>query len=330
MHLDIFQTGEAFKLTTLTKSLNDIPFIPTRLGASGAFQSEPISTTDVTIERQGETLALVPAQARGGPGQKVVPDRRSIRKLSTVHLPTEVNIMADEVQNLKAFGDDSEEETAQAWLMRKLGVARRRLELTLEWQRMGALKGIVLDADASTPLTNLFTEFGVTQMTLDFDLDNSSTKALLKCLAYKRMVEDELGGLPYSRIVMECSPEFYDAFTTHVSVLDAFQFYQANRKSSDMRDGFDFGGIVFREYRGKVGSTQFVEAGAAYPLIEGTPDLYLSNWAPAPYNDTVNTMGMPFYAKMEPLPMDKGYTVELQSNPLVFTTKPRAQVKAFT
>lgn len=328
MHLDVFKSS-GFELASLTKALNDVPFMPTRLGASGIFTSDPITTTEVTIERQGETLALVPSAARGAPGQKVVPDRRNIRKLITTHLPTEVTVLADEVQNLRAFGTESDEATALAWLTRKMAVARRRLELTLEWQRMGALKGIVLDSDASTPIVNLFTEFGVAQQTFDFDCDNTSAKMMLKCLAYKRLVEDELGGLPYSRIILECSPTFYDAFTTHVSVLDAFNFYQANRKSSDMRDGFDFGGLLFREYRGKVGATPFVEDQAAYPVIEGTPDLYLQNWAPAPYLETVNTMGMPFYSKMEALPMNKGYTVEMQSNPLIFTSKPRAQVKAF-
>lgn len=63
-------------------------------------------------------------------------------------------------------------------------------------------------------------------------------------------------------------------------------------------------------------------------MISGTPDLYLANWAPAPYTDTVNTLGLPFYSLMAEMPMKRGWTVELQSNPLIFTTRPGAQVKA--
>ena len=327
MHLDVFK-ADPFQLTTLTKALNDLPFMPTRLGTLGVFQDEPIMTTTVAIERQGETLALVPSAPRGAPGQKVVVDRRNMRNLNTAHLPTEVQVMADEVQNLRAFGTDGDEATALVWLNRKMAVARRRLELTLEWQRMGALKGIVVDADGTTPLVNLFTEFGVTQDTFSFDMGNASAKMLLKCLTVKRLIEDQLGGLPYTRIRWECSAAFFDAFTTHVSVFDAYQFYNAQVKSSDNRSGFTFGDMLFEEYRGSVGGIQFVESGSAYPVIEGTPDLYLANYAPAPYNDTVNTMGMPFYAKMWELEGGKGYTVEMQSNPLIFTTKPKAQVKA--
>lgn len=329
MHLDVFK-GDPFQLATLTKALNDIPFMPTRLGRTGVFSDQPITTTTVTIERQGETLALVPSAARGAPGQKVVVDRRNIRNLNTSHLPTEVSVLADEVQNLRAFGTDGDEATAVAWLQRKMAVARRRLELTLEWQRVGALKGIVLDADGSTPIVNLFTEFGVTQDTFDFDLDNASIKVLAKVISYKRMIEDQLGGLPYTGIRMQCSAQFFDAFVNHVSVVDAFAYHNQTQNRSDVRGGFMFGDVVWEEYRGSVAGTQFIEADAAYPVIEGTPDLYLANYAPAPYNDTVNTMGQPFYSRMEEMPMGKGYTVEMQSNPLIFTSKPKAQVKAFT
>ena len=121
---------------------------------------------------------------------------------------------------------------------------------------------------------------------------------------------------------------FFDAFVQHLAVKDSFAYYNEMHNRSDTRMGFNFGGITWREYRGKVGATPFIETGAAYPVISGTPDLYLSNWAPAPYNDTVNTMGMPFYGFMEEMPMKRGWTMELQSNPLIFTTRPGAQVKA--
>ena len=61
-------------------------------------------------------------------------------------------------------------------LMRKAAVARRDLDLTIEHQRIGAVKGIVMDADGTTPLLNLFTEFGVTQEVYDMQLDVDATK----------------------------------------------------------------------------------------------------------------------------------------------------------
>ena len=326
MLIDVFKT-DPFKLTTLSKSLNDIPFMPTRLGRLGIFSQEPITTTTVAVERQGETLALVASKPRGAPGTPVVPNRRNLRNLSTVHLPTEVSVLADEVQNLRAFGSDTEEQTAQSWLNRKMAVARRRIELTLEYHRIGALKGQVLDSDGSTVLMDLFTEFGVSQQTLAMALTTDTTKVLQKVIAMKRMVEDELGGIPYSGLRVECGDGFFDAFTSHPLVRDAFVYYQQTFKSSDLRDGFVFGGVLWEEYRGSVGGTRFIGTDDAYVIPEGVPDLFVQHYAPAPYMETVNTMGMPFYAKPEIMDYDKGVAVEMQSNPLTFCTRPRAIVK---
>jgi len=43
--------------------------------------------------------------------------------------------------------------------------------------------------------------------------------------------------------------------------------------------------------------------------------------------ETVNTMGLPLYAKSEPLPLGKGYRLEAQSNPLNLVTRPAAMIK---
>lgn len=329
MHLDVFK-ADGFSLTTLSRALNDLPFVPTRLGRLGLFTQEPITTTTVDIERQGETLALVASAPRGAAGAPVVPGRRTLRKLTATHLPLTLTVMADEVQNLRAFGSDGDEATALAWLTRKMQIARRRIEVTQEFHRIGGIKGQILDADGSTVLTDLFTEFGVTQQTLAMVLNVDTTKVLQKVTTLKRMVEDSLGGIPYDRLRVECSPEFFDALVGHPLVRDAFTYFQNTFKSADVRDGFVFGGVLWEEYRGSVGGTRFIEAGAAYVVPEGVPDLFVQHYAPAPYNETVNTMGMPFYSKLEEMRMGKGYECEMQSNPLTFCTRPGAIVKLTT
>jgi len=43
--------------------------------------------------------------------------------------------------------------------------------------------------------------------------------------------------------------------------------------------------------------------------------------------ETVNTLGVPYYAKQEPRRMGKGIDLEAQSNPITLCTKPRAIIK---
>lgn len=61
------------------------------------------------------------------------------------------------------------------------------------------------------------------------------------------------------------------------------------------------------------------ESGHARP-----PDLFISAFAQADYMEVVNTEGLPYYAKLERLPFDKGVAGEAQSNPLHLCTRPLA------
>lgn len=326
MLLDVFN-DDAFNLTELTKAINLIPHVPTRIGSSGLFSQEGISTLSVMIEMTNEVLSLVPTAARGAPAPIKNLPRRNVRPFNTVHLPQRVALFADEVQNLRAFGSQTEVELGTARLAKKLAVARRDLDLTIEFQRIGAIKGQVLDADGATVLLDLFTEFGVVQQTLDFVLDNDATKVLQKCVAALRMMEDKLGGTMMTGVTGYCSPEFFDALSGHPAVTDTYKYQAGNVLRTDRRSGFEFGGIWWEEYRGTINGTRFIEANAAYLVPQGVPDLFVTYYSPAPYMETVNTEGLPFYAKQERMDYDKGIDVETQSNPLHLNTRPNAVIK---
>jgi hypothetical protein len=326
MMLDVFKS-DAFGLMPLVAAINKFPYAPTRLGSMGLFSEEGVSSLSVAIEMQNGVLTLVPAASRGAPGVAKGLERRNVRDFRTTHLPQRVAVMADEVQGLRAFGKETEEEVAMAYLEKKLAVARRDLDITHEWQRMGCLKGQVLDADASTVLYNYFTEFGVAQSTASWALSVTNTKVLQLCLALKRQIEDKLGGVMSSGIRVLCSAEFFDALTNHAAVVEAHKYQQSNVLRDDQRDGFQFGNIWFEEYRGAIGATRFIAANKAYAIPMGVPDLFKTFYSPAPYNETVNTQGLPFYAKRKTLDYDTGLDVQVQSNPLHINTRPDSVVE---
>ena len=58
--------------------------------------------------------------------------------------------------------------------------------------------------------------------------------------------------------------------------------------------------------------------------------MYLSRFAPANYAETVNTIGLPYYAKSRMLDFDKGVEIEAQSNVLNIATRPTALVELTT
>lgn len=319
MLLDVFKT-DAFHFTQLVAAINRMPYAPTRLGDLGWFSPEGVSTLTVAIELQDNKLTLVPTAPRGARGVAKNLERRQIKDFRPVHLPQTAAVMADEIQNLRAFGTQDETETAMRFLQKKLVVPRRDLDVTHEWQRIGALKGLVLDADGST-IYNYFTEFGVTPSALSVNIA-TQTKLLQWVVALKRQIEDKVGGLSMSGIRVLCSSEFFDKFTGNPEVVESYKYQSSQMNRSDLRKGFEWGGVIWEEYRGAVGGNRFIAANKAYAVPEGVPDLFKTFYAPAPYMETVNTEGLPFYIKPEDLPRDTGIEYEIQSNPLHMNTMP--------
>lgn len=325
--LNIFQ-NDAFSLQSLSLAINDAPHQPTRLAELGLFSEDSISTTMISVEKLGTTLSLVPAGVRGSVAKPVSKDKRSMIPFMAVHLPQTAGINADEVQNIRAFGSETELESVQTLVNRQLTKMRRNIDATLEYQRMGAIKGQVLDADGSTVLLDLFTTFGIAQQTHAFVLGTPTTKVRTKIVEAKRKIEAALGGLQYRTIRGLCSAAFYDAFVGHADVNAAFdRFNNGSFKREDLREGFLFGGVFWEEYRGNVSGVDFIAAGDAYLIPEGVPDLFVMKFAPADYMETVNTNGLPYYAKQELRDMDKGLDIEAQSNPLTLCTRPQVVIK---
>lgn len=323
MMLNIFGSS-AFEFTKLVAAINLIPHVPTRLGQMGLFRAEGVDTLTVAIEMENNVLTLVPTAARGAPGVVKGVERRNIRDFRTVHLPQRAAIMADEVSGLRAFGSESEEELAMGRLNKKMVVARRDLDITHEYQRMGALRGIVLDADGST-IYNFGTEFGVTPGAANIALSNTATKVLQEVISLKGTVEDVLGGVAYTGMHALCSKEFFAALTSHPAVTETYKYQMSNVLREDRRyTGFEFGGVFWEEYRGSVGGTRFIGANKALLIPLGVPDMFMSYFSPAPYMETVNTIGLPFYMKAKNMDYDTGVEWQVQSNPLHINTRANA------
>lgn len=318
---------DAFSVSSLTAAINDQEYLPGRISSLGLFREEGISTLTVQIEKDGDTLALVPAGERGTSGLVVGGTKRTLIPFNTVHLPERFTIKADEIQGIRAFGTRSELQAVQDVVNKRLAKARRQLDATHEFQRMGALNGMVLDADGKTVLVDIYDRFGVQRQKMSMGLNNAETELRVKCGEALDMQESALGSITSTGSRAFCGKNFWNKLIVHKSVKETYlNTMQAASLRGDARESFEFGGIVWERYRGKVAGISFVHDDKALLIPEGVPDLYISMFAPADYMETVNTQGIPYYSKIEPLPFNKGVTGEAQSNPLHLCTRPRAQI----
>lgn len=334
--LDVFK-GDMFGVISLTTSINKLPYKPARLGQLSLFNKKGITTTYAAIESRNGVLTLLMTAARGTMPFVAPARRRGVRVFPVPHIPLNDAVQADEVQNIRAFGSESDVEGVTEVINDKMQAMRTYHELTHEWHRVGAIQGIVKDGDGSTTLFNLFTEFGISQTTINFDLDAASSATVnVQALAMSvvRSIEDALGAENYTHIHAMCGDSFFDHLVSHPTVKGAYQLAQQGKGNTGQftidelpRGGFDFGGIIWENYRGSIGATRFIPTDEARFFPVGVPDLFIERYAPANFIETVNTVGKPVYAKQENLRFDVGVELHTQSNPLILCTRPLVLVR---
>lgn len=334
--LDIFNNN-AFGVVRLTDVVNELSFVPGRIGELGLFAPDPVDVTSIAIEKKGDTLILVPPTERGGPGTTVNKEKRNVRILDIPHFEINDAVMAAEVQGVRAMGQEQALETVAGKVGARQMVAVNSFAATEEFHRMGALTGVVTYADGST--LNLFTELGVSQAAeVDFDLDNASPAdgALRKkCAAVLRTVQTALGAVPFRGLHAFCGDNFFDDLLAHPEVRETYKgwseaqilresYIGPNRSSYGV---FEFGGIVWENYRGSVNGTDFIASDKCHIFPMGAPGLFKSAYAPADYIETVNTLGRRLYSKQYRMPNDKGVHLDTQHNALQYCTRPKTLIK---
>jgi hypothetical protein len=322
----------AFSIASLSAAINILPNNYDRLGGMGLFVDRPQTNRTIIIEEQNGVLNLLPTLPVGSPGTIGTYAKRKLRSFVIPHIPHDSVVLPEEVQGIRAFGTEDTLQTLASVITDHLQVMRNKHSITLEHLRFGALKGLILDADGST-IYNLFTEFGVAQNTATFSFSNAAFDVKKQCLDIVRYMEDHLLGEMMSGIHAFVSSQFFDALTSHATVKQAYDRWQDGAAfRDDMRAGFPYAGITFEEHRGRASTStgtvrKFIDdnEGIAFPL--NTTQCFATYYAPADFNETVNTIALPIYAKQAIRPFDRGIDIHTQSNPLPLCHRPALLVK---
>lgn len=325
---------DAFSMANLCAAINILPNMYGRVGQLGIFNgSGGITTRTAIIEEQNGVLNLLKTLPVGAPGTQNKMGKRKVRSFSVPHIPLEDIIRPEEFQGVREFGQSQSMKTLASVMNNHLQAARAKFDITLEHLRMGALKGIILDADAST-LYNLYTEFEIEAKTVDFALDVDATDVAAKCREVIRHIEDNLKGEIMTGVRCLVSAEFFDALIAHDEVVKYYVNWQAAAQIAqvDPRKGFSFGGIVFEEYRGTAtdedgNARRFIAANEGHAFPEGTINTFKNIYAPGNFIEAVNTVGIPIYAKQAMESMGRWVDIHMESNPLPICCRPAVLVK---
>lgn len=314
--------SEKFKVRELTAAINNVIVPKTRLAELKLFEEKGISTTSVKIEYKDGQIQLVQDVPRGNDGEPLDDPDRKMVTFDALHLPVPDSISADAIQNNRAFGEEDEMESLQDVINEKAETIRQSLDITIEYFRFGAIFGKVYDKKGTVVL-DLFKEFDLKETdgenTVDFNGDLRT-----QLLEVKRSSEKQLKGPKAKSHRVFCRPEFFDEMLKSESFYKAFDRYNNGEAlREDVRRGVSWQGAFWEEYDEKFGDKDPMPAKYGAVMVpEGKPGLFLTRFAPANYNETVNTKGLPYYIKSAPKKFDKGIDMEGQSNPLNLCTSP--------
>ena len=331
-------TSDEFSLSALTSVAQQIPPAPSVLGDLGIFNEKPIDTLSVTVEYMDGLISLVDPTPRGGAGETTSHAKRKMVSFPVPHFQRDDHVSADEVSARRAFGSPDQMETVMGRIADKIARHKNDLDLTLEYQRIGAISG-KLTNKAGEVYTDLFSSFGISEPSaIGFALGTDTTDVRAKAMQVMDTMSDaldiEVGGDAYP-ITALCGSVFWEKLIGHSAVKDTYKNWEAAAAlRGDGRKPFEFGGIRWVRYRttAKVkaakNNSPLIPDNTARFVVAGIPELYNTYFAPADYNETVNTLGEPIYAKVWPAPNDKGFPMEVQRNCLSICTRPAALIRA--
>lgn len=344
MMVDPF-AGDGYTLAEMTKAINLMTTQYGRLGRMGLFNAGGgVRQRTVLVEMKNNVINLLPTVPVGGPPTLDKKAKRNVRPLYIPHIPHDGELLPDEIQGIRAFGSENVMETQASVVAEKLRRLRDKHDLTLEFHRMGALKGVVIDADGGT-IVDFYNEFGVgPQTTVDFELDLAATDVAAKSRSVIRTIESRLKGETMTGVHALVSPEFFDALVVHEKVQDVYRNWSGMAQFAgpfivgrsevpwQALRSFTFGGITFEEYPGTAfdgdgNERKFIAANEGYAFPLGTRNTFATYYAPGDFIDTANTIGLPYYARIAQKDHNRGWDIHTQSNPLAVNHRPEVVIK---
>lgn len=338
MQLD-FIKDPRFAIGPMSEAIMNVPNEYGLLNTMGLFRGSGIAETTVKVDIKNKQLNLVPTSPRGTPAPRDTSDSRGLKVFPTFRHALAGSLLADEFQNVRAFGTESQLDVFEERLMEKFEDLAQKHRQTDEYLKWGSLKGNVYDADGTTVLYNVYTEMGETQKTVAFALAATTgdpiqdgTDELLDYL------ELNSNGEPISGVAMFCSPGYHTALMKNTAFREAFKYFagQPNPHRETLRRGFEFKDITYFRHMGRATfvaadgtktTHKFIADNEAIAVPLGTRQVFRSYFAPADYMETVNTIGQELYAKPKIMDFDRGIEVETQSQKLHLVLKPRLVAK---
>lgn len=326
-----------FEIVDRTNDINLVPNLWGKLREDGLFAEESVAQNTITFESTTGTIAVIPDQVRGARNNVNKDDNRIIKAFSLTHHPLDDYITPQDVAGKRAYGSDNVE-TKDAVLARKLARVRMNHAITLEAARWHTLTtGTQFNPSGTIGSLSFFSDFGVTQKSIDFVLGTAGTEVNEKAEEGISHIQTNIqSGEVASGFTVYCSPEFFGKLIKQAGVKEAYKYYASvqeplrERQGSGLYRQFRHGGVTYIEVSGSYNGSRHIPANEAVMVPTGTLDCFKTFFGPANKFDLVNTLGEQTYAWTYSDAKGEKIEIASESNFLNLLARPQVVVKCLT
>lgn len=326
--MDVFN-HPFFSPPTLTAAIERVQYVPQYLGSLGIFDVEPINTRALWLAMRGGNLTMIPTSPLGAPPRELDPESSELVALRTTRLAKGFTMYAHEIEGLLQFGNPNNLVTLQGEYLRRMGRVQEDRELTEEFHRLGAVQGVLLDADGTSVIYDFFEEFEITRPApVVLDLANTAAPVNLRLAfnEFTRAYVRSSGGAitTNSRLHALAGDDFYDALVTHPDVERYYQNQMQRLLDQGLPfDSFTWGGVTWHNYRGTDDNTAVAIPTDEARMFPVGARAFAKAQSPAEFDPFINTMGRDAYMFNIPDRERGAFTRgELYTYPLYYCRRP--------
>ncbi len=350
--IDLFTQGspDGTYGTTLQGVVESIPHTPNRITRMGLHTPDFLNGTGVDFDVTDMTLSLIDPVARdianNDPSLFVSSDPSNLVHFKTYSFKRSARVTETEIRDIRKMGEAAFE-TAKNVLARKLRKPVLEVRAAREWQMLGSIRGQIVNT-AGTVTTDMFAKLGKTKPdTKYWNLDGLAGDGDFNTLCTEAVdeIQDELGADSFDHVHALVTSAGMTKIANLPECREAFRFQQGQsflQAKKGYGTTFEYGGITFETYRGKVGGVDFLDSdeteGEEIVIFPVGASNFYAGYAPAtrivdPFTGAETEEGIigqpEFYLPFVD-PYGEYEEVQLQSHPLYLNLKPRTTIIART
>lgn len=336
-----------YTATDLTQEVNRIPNQYGLINALGIAPFESKMSKLVRIEIKDGVIYVLAAKERGAPGDIGPDETEGGVILEIPHFPHLERIVVGDIDGLlEVVNGQITPRSLDRELTRKLVAIRRHHTITLEYIRLGMLRGLIKDG-LGRELYNLYDVFDISKKVVDFKLGTAATDVRAKCEEVVDHSMTHLKGETTSGVQSVVSPTWFNKLISHENVekfwlqaQNSTEHRQLNRLpiAGNWGRAFEFGDIVFREYKGglpvkasdgTITTEANIEAGKGHAYPAGTQNMMRTYEAPVHHIQMANEAPEEdlIYISQKELDHGEGFELKSQSNRLAVCKQPECIVE---